>query len=192
MGNSSSKTKGPSESQMLSISQKTYFSLDEVQKLYLSYQRISQSKTEDQKIDVNEFASILGIPTIGFAHRIFAAFDSKPDQSLDFEEYCLGLSAISARSKLEEKAKFCFNVYDIDGNGTISRDELREVLNLSLNSNSCVQLSPQQLERIINNTIKEMDKNGDGEINFEEFLHQANSNPAILNCVKLDIDTLIK
>jgi len=192
MGNEGSKTQSVTNETMRRISGKTHFTVEEVQKLYQSFLRVSGDQKEDGKIDLNEFSLVLGIPSVGFSARVFSAFDTNPNKSLDFEEYCCGLSAISTRASIEEKAKFCFNVYDIDKNGTISRDELKEVLEESLNANLAVQLTPQQLERIITNTVKEMDKNGDGSISYEEFLAQAQKNPAILSCVKVDLANLLQ
>ena len=52
-------------------------------------------------------------------------------------------------------------MFDKDGGGTISHDEIREVFNQSGANN----LDPTTVEEI----IKEIDANGDGEIDFDEF-----------------------
>lgn len=53
-----------------------------------------------------------------------------------------------------------FRVFDSNGNGFIDREELRKVMQ-SLNES----LSEEELDAM----IKEADKNGDGQISFEEF-----------------------
>ena len=50
-------------------------------------------------------------------------------------------------------------MFDKDGNGTISPDEIREVLGGNTSN------------KVIEDIIKEVDENGDGEIQFEEFVH---------------------
>ena len=51
-----------------------------------------------------------------------------------------------------------FNLFDIDGNGYITIDELKETLNLNLNN----QIDWKDL-------VGEVDKDGDYQIDFEEF-----------------------
>jgi Ca2+-binding EF-hand superfamily protein len=55
---------------------------------------------------------------------------------------------------------FLCRVFDVDGNGSIDREELRKVM-ASLNES----LSEEELDAM----IKEADINGDGQISFEEF-----------------------
>ena len=53
-------------------------------------------------------------------------------------------------------------MFDKDGSGTISQDEIKEVLGFNGSG-----LSQKQIEDI----IKEVDENGDGEIQFDEFVN---------------------
>ena len=191
MGANSSKS-GPTKQDFDELAKTTHFSVEEISKLCGSFKQIAGSTTADGKIDVNEFANMLGIRSIGFAGKIFAAFDSNPDKSLDFKEYVEGLSAISARATLEERATFIFNVYDADRGGTISSDELMEVMKLSLGENSDVKIPDTALNRIVKDTIKKMDQNDDGEISLDEFIDAAKKNPSILNCVNIDIEKILQ
>lgn len=60
-----------------------------------------------------------------------------------------------------EKLQQAFRMFDKDNSGTISPDEIREVLGFDSN------ISKDSIDQI----IKEVDENGDGEIQFEEFVH---------------------
>lgn len=60
-----------------------------------------------------------------------------------------------------DKLMQAFKMFDKDGSGTISADEIRSVLG----SGSTLS------EAAIDDIIKEVDENGDGEIQFEEFVH---------------------
>ncbi|KAI8608253.1 hypothetical protein BC830DRAFT_1072235, partial [Chytriomyces sp. MP71] len=58
-----------------------------------------------------------------------------------------------------------FKVYDMDRDGYISNGELFLVLKMMVGNN----LKDQQLQQIVDKTIMEADKDGDGKISFEEF-----------------------
>jgi calcium-dependent protein kinase len=59
----------------------------------------------------------------------------------------------------DEKMKTAFNLFDKDGGGTISANELKEVLGVGRNIE----------EKVWNELIMEVDANGDGEISYPEF-----------------------
>ncbi len=96
---------------------------------------------------------------------MIAIFDEDGGGDVDFQEFVLGLSAFSSKGNKEEKLKFAFKVYDIDRDGFISNGELFIVLKMMVGSN----LKDQQLQQIVDKTIMEADKDGDGKISFEEF-----------------------
>ena len=96
---------------------------------------------------------------------MIAIFAEDGGGDVDFQEFVLGLSAFSAKGHKEEKLKFAFKVYDIDRDGYISNGELFIVLKMMVGSN----LKDQQLQQIVDKTIMEADKDGDGKISFEEF-----------------------
>ena len=58
-----------------------------------------------------------------------------------------------------DKLQAAFKMFDKDGSGAISADEIKEALSFGKN------LSSQQVDLM----IKQVDDNGDGEISFEEF-----------------------
>ena len=58
-----------------------------------------------------------------------------------------------------------FQIYDIDQDGYISNGELFQVLKMMVGNN----LKEVQLQQIIDKTILQFDKDGDGKISFQEF-----------------------
>jgi len=65
----------------------------------------------------------------------------------------------------EEKLKFAFRMYDLDGDDKISREELLAVLTMMVGAN----ISEDQLTSIAERTILEADTDADNLISFEEF-----------------------
>ncbi len=89
--------------------------------------------------------------------RIFAEVDIDGSGTIDYNEFVM---AATNRQKLlnKEKLEATFKVFDKDGSGSISADEIRAVL-CAKNDN----------KKAIDDLIKEIDQNGDGEISLSEF-----------------------
>ncbi|OHT02453.1 Calcineurin B-like protein 2 [Tritrichomonas foetus] len=192
MGNNESKQKpGLSDEEATRISKQTHFSPDEVKILYKRFLLIESTHIVDQQIDITEFQTALGLVSKGFALRIFTAFDKNGSKNITFDEFTHCLSVLCPKASLSEKATFCFEIYDNDKNGTISRQELKEVLEFSLAESNSVHVSPQQIDQIVDQTFKQVDSDNSGGITLQEFLKAANNNPSILNCVTLNYDTLM-
>ncbi|KIW15544.1 calcineurin subunit B [Exophiala spinifera] len=139
------------------------FDRDEVDRLRKRFMKLD--KDNSGTIEREEFLSLPQVSSNPLATRMIAIFDEDGGGDVDFQEFVLGLSAFSAKGHKEEKLKFAFKVYDIDRDGYISNGELFIVLKMMVGSN----LKDQQLQQIVDKTIMEADKDGDGKISFEEF-----------------------
>lgn len=60
----------------------------------------------------------------------------------------------------EEEMMEAFQIFDSDGNGNISADELRQIM-----ENLGEKLTQEEVEAM----VKEADVDGDGQINYQEF-----------------------
>ncbi|KAG0646486.1 Calmodulin [Hyphodiscus hymeniophilus] len=87
--------------------------------------------------------------------------DSDRNGTIDFEEFCKMMTTPMKEVDFEAEMKSAFKVFDHDGSGTISLDELRRVM-----TSFGELLSEDELDSM----IKEVDKNGDGSIDYEEFV----------------------
>ena len=61
----------------------------------------------------------------------------------------------------EKNLKYAFDYFDKDHSGFLSPDEIREVLGLSDQN--------EETNKLVNDIIKDVDINGDGQISYEEF-----------------------
>lgn len=64
----------------------------------------------------------------------------------------------------EAKIRFLFEVYDEDGDGFVSSEDLRRVIRVMADS-----LAEKQLRELVGRTIRDHDVDGDGVLDFGEF-----------------------
>lgn len=86
---------------------------------------------------------------------MFKEIDVDGSGTIEYSEFLMATMNESALIS-SEKLRAAFKMFDKDGSGTISKDEIKEALG-GLD------------EKIVDDIIKEVDQNGDGEISFEEF-----------------------
>jgi Ca2+-binding EF-hand superfamily protein len=63
-----------------------------------------------------------------FARHLFRAFDLDRSNSVDFREFLIGVSMTSTSTSPQMKLEWIFQVFDIDGNGLLTRNECLEVI----------------------------------------------------------------
>ncbi|KAI8141172.1 hypothetical protein BJV82DRAFT_179078 [Fennellomyces sp. T-0311] len=87
--------------------------------------------------------------------------DADGSGSIDFKEFLSMLTRQKNSVDRNQELAETFKVFDVDGNGVISANELRDVMN-SIGE----KITQAELEQM----IQEADINGDGNINYEEFM----------------------
>merc|ERR1719436_790112 len=88
--------------------------------------------------------------------------DENNDGEIDQEEFIHMMQKKMCETNAKDELKQAFAVFDKDGNGKISFDELKEVMGKLEGQN---KLSDKEIADM----IKEADIDGDVEVDFEEF-----------------------
>merc|ERR1711977_651632 len=97
--------------------------------------------------------------------QIMKDVDSDGSGVIDYTEFLA--ATISRRQYIQEDVCWAaFRVFDLDGNGKITRDELAKVIADSATFEEALGMQREEIDRI----IMEADADGDGEIDFEEFV----------------------
>eukprot|EP00921_Rhytidocystis_pertsovi_P019672 GHVQ01031257.1.p2 GENE.GHVQ01031257.1~~GHVQ01031257.1.p2 ORF type:complete len:766 (-),score=149.41 GHVQ01031257.1:3980-6277(-) len=86
----------------------------------------THSETGGQTVDKQTLLRYLPLPGL-LGERLFGVFDVDHNERIDFQEFCTGLAIVYGGTP-DDKKKFLFDMYDLDGNGEITREELRTLL----------------------------------------------------------------
>jgi len=86
--------------------------------------------------------------------------DSDATGVLQFPHFLQLMARKFSENNAEDEIREAFKVFDGDGNGYISRQELRQVM---------LNIGEKLLDAEIDYLINDIDIDGDGQINYEEF-----------------------
>ena len=136
--------------------------------------------TKDQFIETCED------DTKDIAESLFKVFDKDDSGTMDFWEYMLASNATCLTSP-EEKLSWIFDVFDKDCGGTIDPEEGRGVVK-SLFQMAGIELEEEILAVRMEEMLKAIDADGDGEITKEEFIKNALSCEFIHDMLTVGMD----
>eukprot|EP00731_Ephydatia_muelleri_P017273 Em0010g371a len=167
---------------------RTHFSHHDLRKWYKGFMK----DCPDGMLTLERFAKAYskmfskGDPS-RFVEHAFRVFDAKHDGVIDFEEYICAI-AVSANGKLEEKLGWVFNMYDLDGDGYIGKDDLLEILRsiYQMVGTGMLNLPADELtpEDRSAKMFALMDTNKDDKLSLEEFINGVKSDQSILDLLR--------
>ncbi|KAL0961897.1 hypothetical protein UPYG_G00333100 [Umbra pygmaea] len=111
--------------------------------------------------------------------RVFRAFDKDNDSYVGVKEWIEGLS-IFLRGTLDEKIKYCFDVYDLNGDGYISREEMFHLLKSCLIRQPTEEDPDEGIKDLVELTLKKMDYDHDGKLSYADFEKAVNDENLLL------------
>ena len=167
------------------IQEETGFNNNQIDRLYSRFS--SLDKQDKGYLSREDFLRIPELAISPLGDRIVHAFfnvsrsrddedrmDFKDEDKVDFKAFVRILAHFrpidknAEKNKLNtrmEKLQFAFRMYDLDGDGKITKKELKTVLTLMVGSN----ISEEQLDSIAQRTIMEATLDKDDLMSFEEF-----------------------
>lgn len=155
------------------ISKETGFSHHQIMRLYSRF--LSLDKSNSGYLSREDFLRIPELAINPLGDRIIHAFFSvESEDSVNFRQFMRVLARFrpvkrndnpDAINSRDEKLKFAFRLYDLDGDDKISREEILAVLHMMVGDN----ITEAQLSSIAERTLAEADEDKDGFITFEDF-----------------------
>ncbi|KAF5354284.1 hypothetical protein D9756_007224 [Leucocoprinus leucothites] len=143
-----------------SISGPDFFHITEFKEAFSLF-----DKDGDGTITTKELGTVMRSlgqnPTEAELQDMINEVDADGNGTIDFPEFLTMMARKMRDTDSEEEIKEAFKVFDKDGNGYISAAELRHVM-----TNLGEKLSDAEVDEM----IREADIDGDGQINYDEFV----------------------
>lgn len=132
----------------------------------------------------------MGLKTAGLlARTLFKIFDITETKKINFRTWVTTLSALSLNATLEEKIRFSFSLYDMNGDGKIDIHELRSLLEEAVREN-VLNLTDAEVKQWCDFTLSQVDKDGNGTVEYAEYREMVKASHKFLESFTLDIDLL--
>ncbi|ERE69878.1 calsenilin-like isoform 1 [Cricetulus griseus] len=166
----------------------TKFTKKELQSLYRGFKNECPTGLVDEetfKVIYSQFFPQGDATT--YAHFLFNAFDADGNGAIHFEDFVVGLS-ILLRGTVHEKLKWAFNLYDINKDGYITKEEMlaimKSIYDMMGRHTYPVLREDAPLEHV-ERFFQKMDKNQDGVVTIDEFLETCQKDENIMSSMQL-------
>ncbi|XP_026054450.1 guanylyl cyclase-activating protein 1-like [Carassius auratus] len=137
-----------------------------------------------------EFKKFFGLKNLSetsneYVTTMFRTFDMNDDGCIDFMEYVAALSLV-LKGGVQQKLRWYFKLYDVDGSGCIDREELLLIFKaVRAISGAEQEISAEEFTDMVFDRI---DLNGDGELSQEEFMEGIQADEVLLKMLTQSLD----
>ncbi|XP_045481820.1 Kv channel-interacting protein 4-like isoform X2 [Harmonia axyridis] len=175
------------------LASRTKFTRKEIQLMYRGFKQECPTGMVDEDSFKHIFSQFfpLGDAT-NYAHYVFNTMKQKQTGKISFDDFINILSKVS-RGSVQEKLQWVFGLYDLDGDGNISKTEMVDVVS------SIYQMLGRATRPLVDDTsAKEhvekifhlIDTNKDGVVTIEELVEWCSRDENILKSLET-LDTVL-
>ncbi|XP_021003536.2 calcium and integrin-binding protein 1 [Parasteatoda tepidariorum] len=168
MGNSKSQL---TKSELQYYKELTYLTESEIQYAFKRFKNLQPrilNKDKNARIPVDLIKRMPEFQNNPFKERICELFSSTNDDTWSFEDFLDMAPVFNTDSPADKKAEYAFSIYDGDGDGYLSRGDLKDLINLLTGSDN---LDEQDIDDVIDKVMDEADIDKDGMLSPGEFKH---------------------
>ncbi|XP_043265936.1 Kv channel-interacting protein 1-like isoform X1 [Colletes gigas] len=177
--------------ELATLAANTRFSRKEIQLIYRGFKQECPTGLVDEEAFKQIFSQFFPQGDASqYAHYVFNTMKRKPSGKISFEEFLTILSKVS-RGSVEEKLQWVFGLYDLDGDGLISKEEMLDVVG-SIYEMLGRYTQPQIVEphlaarEHVDRIFHLIDANKDGVVTIEELVQWCSKDEQLLK----SLDTL--
>ncbi|XP_044264795.1 NADPH oxidase 5 isoform X3 [Tribolium madens] len=155
-------------------------SLDRLEQLF------RQTVGNEKEIKREDFKKIVISKNPFFTERVFQIFDTDNSGSISLQEFLDAMHQFAGKSP-DDKIRFLFKVYDLDGDGLIQHKELQHVMRACMEENG-MQFSEEQIDDLTVAMFEDADTNNRGAITYEALKNQLEKHGGLLENLSISID----
>ncbi|XP_060891030.1 guanylyl cyclase inhibitory protein [Labrus mixtus] len=134
----------------------------------------------------------VGSESAEYAEQLFRTLDNNGDGMVDFREYVMAISMLIEGSAVE-KLQWSFKLYDKDGDGAITREEMLDIMQAVYKMSVAAALTepnPMTAEECTNRIFMRLDKDNNAIISLDEFIEGALDDDWIREMLECDPSTV--
>ncbi|XP_046850728.1 Kv channel-interacting protein 1-like [Xenia sp. Carnegie-2017] len=160
---------------------KTNFTRPELQRMYRGFKNDCPKGYADKEVFKKIYAQFFphGDST-QYADLVFNAFDLDRRGKLSYETFILRLS-IALHGTTEDKLKWMFHLYDVDGDGYISRHDLIVIVTAvhNLMGSSSISNESETIQEQVLRIFEILNKSDDGYVTVDGFIGNCKNDECI-------------
>nr|XP_045625272.1 NADPH oxidase 5-like isoform X1 [Procambarus clarkii]XP_045625282.1 NADPH oxidase 5-like isoform X1 [Procambarus clarkii] len=149
-------------------------------------QLFRQALGHKQELSFDDFKKIVHSRNSFFAERVFQIFDRDNSGTVSLAEFLDAMHQFAGKSP-NDKIKFLFRVYDLDGDGLIQQSELQKVMKACMEENG-MKFSDEQIEDLTLAMFEDADTQNTGAITYESLKAQLEKHDGLLENLSISID----
>ncbi|XP_067002096.2 NADPH oxidase 5 [Anabrus simplex] len=149
-------------------------------------QLFRQTVGNEKEIRRDDFKKIVMSKNPFFTERVFQIFDKDNSGSISLPEFIDSMHQFAGQSP-DDKIRFLFKVYDIDGDGLIQHRELQHVMRACMEENG-MKFSEDQIDDLTMALFEDADADNRGAITYEALKNQLEKHGGLLENLSISID----
>jgi Ca2+-binding EF-hand superfamily protein len=166
-------------------------SLDETSLRQAAQNFEAMDKNGDGTLSLEEFQEGLGMVGVdkGFCAMLFDAFDKDGSKSIDRREFIASMSVMIHPDNTDEQVALAFDAYDLNKDGRLDRDELRQVIRAIFSTLATMGVShpTEDADARADELFSLLDEQEKGYVTKEDYLKLAHERPGLLKHVGLGV-----
>lgn len=177
MGNRKTKLK---KEELDELMEGTRFTQEEIEDWYKGFMKSCPSGLVSTTDFEDMYSDFFEGDASEFANHVFRTFDSDKSGFIDFKEFMYSLS-VTSRGNLEEKLEWAFKIYDVDGDGFVTKYEMESIIRSVYKMYTDGRLGKKETpEQRTARIFEKFDLTKDGKLTMEEFKTGARSDPFLV------------